>query len=490
MIFSWKKKEDPSAALAQFKPQPAKAREWVTRGKGIAAQGNHGTALVYLAMGVRLDPGELTTHEAMWEAALGHHRAGGKPASKDEIRQIEGTSAIDKFAMAEFAWMRDVNSLDRAMEAMTAAVAAGQTSWGSWIATRVLNLVRAHMAKKPSKKVWVRAKDLFAELDAWNEALACGQEAIRIDPSDGELQSELNQLSAARAIQQGGYSQTANEEGGFRANVKDLDKQRALEEAESISGGADVETRNLERARVEHEANPSSPDAINRYAQLLRRRQTTEDEERAYVVYMDGFQRLNEYRFRMLAGDIRLSQARRAVAKAEEDAAAKSGDAALAQALAQARTALLELEAGEYGERAEKYPTDRAIKFEYGRVLFTLGRTEDAMASFQAAKDEGRFRVAAAHLLGRCFSAEGWHTEAVGEFREALQAIDATSVERELDIRYDLMNSLIAAAKAEHNVEMAREAADICSAILRKDIAFRDIRARRKELDALVKELS
>ncbi|MFM9145541.1 MAG: hypothetical protein ACKORL_09325, partial [Phycisphaerales bacterium] len=35
----------------------------------------------------------------------------------------------------------------------------------------------------------------------------------------------------------------------------------------------------------------------------------------------------------------------------------------------------------------------------------------------------------------------------------------------------------------------AKEAAELCSAIVRKNIAFRDVRARRKEVDELVRTL-
>ena len=109
---------------------------------------------------------------------------------------------------------------------------------------------------------------------------------------------------------------------------------------------------------------------------------------------------------------------------------------------------------------------------------------------YDKAKDEAKYRVFAAHMLGKCFAAQGWHGEAVGEFKEALQALDAGNAERELEIKYDLMNSLIEQAKAEKNAQAARDAAEICSYILRKNIAFRDIRDRRKQVDALVKEIA
>lgn len=92
-------------------------------------------------------------------------------------------------------------------------------------------------------------------------------------------------------------------------------------------------------------------------------------------------------------------------------------------------------------------------------------------------------------MLGKCFSHEDWHQEAVGEFREALEHLDGAEKEREMPIRYDLMLSLIDLARDSNSIEDAREAAEICSAIVRKDIGYRDIRTKRKEVDALLKEL-
>jgi tetratricopeptide (TPR) repeat protein len=216
---------------------------------------------------------------------------------------------------------------------------------------------------------------------------------------------------------------------------------------------------------------------------------------------MKGFSETGEYRFRMAAGDIRIDQARRQVTETERGieqareqappgASPDEAVAPLAARLTEARKHLLDLQAGEYRQRAEKYPTDRALRFRLGEAEFELGNIADAMACFQSAKDEPKFKVRSGHLLGRCFASESWHVEAIGEYKEALAALDATEKERELAIRYDLMVSLLAHARAENSVDLAREALEICSSIARKDITFRDIRDRRREVDTLLKELS
>ena len=106
--------------------------------------------------------------------------------------------------------------------------------------------------------MFLNAMELFPELGAWDEALAAGIDALRLDPDDAKLENELKDISAQRAMDQGRYEEAAGEEGGFRKFVKDPEKQRELGESESIAGGLDVAGRNLERARKEYAESPAA----------------------------------------------------------------------------------------------------------------------------------------------------------------------------------------------------------------------------------------
>ncbi|MCE2875633.1 MAG: hypothetical protein LW625_08355 [Planctomycetaceae bacterium] len=445
MIFPWKKGGDASgqpgdaaakpAKGAAPEPQPEKAAKFIQHGMSIGQTGNHDYALQLLANAVKLDPGNMAAHHAMYEMAVKYIQAGGKPATGKDVKSVDdGSGNFAKLAAAEFIWMKDLNNLAHAMKLLEFAGKLKQVELGQWLAPRVLNLLRAQQAKKASKSVWVQGKTLFSAVDAWNEAFICGEAAVNMDPSDSALINE-------------------------------------------------------ERAKKDYEERPEVPEHVQKYATLLRKKQTPESEDEAHRVYLDGFTRLGEYRFRMAAGDIRIAQSRRALRAAQEKATAAPQDEALKAAAKAARDGNLELEGTEFAERMSKYPTDCGLKAEVGRIWFELGRYEDAMPCFQQAKDEAKYRVFAAHMLGRCFAAQGWHGEAVGEFKEAVQVLDAGNAERELDIKYDLMISLMEQAKAEKNAQAARDAAEMCSYILRKNIAYRDIRDRRKQVDALVKEI-
>lgn len=507
-LFGWKKSKEDEAAPTNgetvtgetngedassgdggaYQPDPAKARKWFTHARTAADSSNEEYALWCYANGIRFDPEEMAPHEEMYAAAVRYMSKGGKPAPRSEIRKLDGPHPVEHFAAAEFAWMRELRSATAALRVLDAAGKAQLNEFGRWIAPKVVNILRQQ--KKPSKNDFLKAMKLMGNVAAWDHAIGCGEIALSLDPTDGELQAELKNFAAQRAMDQGGYADTAGEEGGYRKFIRDADKQRELEEGESLSGSSSVEERNLARAKAEYEANPIIPDNINKYAVQLRKQGTPESEELAYKVWMQGYKDTNEYRFRAAAGDIKLARAERKVAQLKQKAEQSPDDPALQETLAKAQADLLAQKAEEFAERVSKYPTDRRLKFQTGEVMYALGRVEDAMANFQAAKEDPKLRVAAGHMLGLCFEKDGWHDVAIGEFKEAMENIDATNRDRELDIRYDLMISLINHARKDQSLDHAKEALEICSSIARKSITYRDIRQRRKEIDALIKELS
>ncbi len=488
MILPWKKND--ASKEQPFVPSADKARPFLERAAKARDQSSFEAALFYYANAMKHDPTNVVLYEQMYECAKQFHGVGGRPATSADMKPLEGPGPVDKLAIATLYWMREPNNLERALDMLQAAVSAHQTPFGGWAAPRVFNLLCIVQREKPNKKSLLKAKDLFIEVAAWEEAKLCVEAALKLDPADVQLDREFKQILAHRAIEASGYHKDGGAAGNFRGNVKDLDAQRALTENEAITGSAGTEERNLERAKAAYEANPTVPDNVNKYCLALKKMGTTEHEATAFRVYMKGFEDLKEYRFRMAAGDIKLARANRELSKTEEAAKAAPTDAQAAAKAAAVRKLVLDLQLTEYRDRSQHYPTDRVIKAELGRVLFELGQYEDAMSCLQLAKDEPRLKVAAAHMLGKCFAVSGWHSEAIGEFREALAALDVTQADREQDLKYDLMLSLIEVAKTEKSAQHARDAAEICSAILRKDIGYRDIRQKRKDLDALVKDLS
>lgn len=465
-----------------FTPQPEKAAKWFQHAKTAADSANYQYALECYANGMRLDPHSMTAHEAMFEVARRHLAGGGKPISSKQKKGLDDGTDVGRFAAHEYAWMSDLKNFKAAVQCLHAAIKAEQFDFGHWMATHVYALLRAQ--KKMGKKDLLLVMDLLGKVGAWNEALNVGELARQMDPADSDLANRLKNLAAQRVMEEGRYDE-AGEEGGYRKSIKDLDKQRELIEEESLAGGGGSEERNLDRAKAAFEENPTQSDTVNRYAQLLKKSGAPEDVEEARNVYLRAYEATNEYRFRMQAGDMDIERLAARVRELEP----KAGDPAIAPRLEEAKTALRKKQLEEYEERVGKYPTDRFRKYELGRVQYDLGRYEDAMAQFQASKDEPKLSARATHMLGRCFLQEGWFGEAVAEFQEAAKAVENVDRDYALVVKYDLMLALMGQAKADRNADLAREARTICSEIARRNITYRDIKDRRKEVDELIAEL-
>ena len=492
-LFGKKNKDETTPngddAPKHFEAQPEKATKWFQHAATMAEASNHETAMIYYASGLRFDPANEDALTKSLEVAVKHAQEGGKRLSAKSLRSLEGPDPIDKMIVALTQWLSDIQNASLAIKALDSTVTADQPSTGRFLAGHVLGVVRR--GKKPTKAQFISVKDASRSLEAWDVALAAGHSAIELDPTDGSLDHEIKDLSAQRAMSQGGYEEAAGKEGGFRQFVKDMDKQQELEQEESIAGAGGGGERVLERARERYEESPDVAENINRYGTLLRRLGTPEGMKIAEEVFMQGYKKTKEYRFRMTAGDIRMQRYTARIRSCEESLELNPPDSdAIKERIEKLNSDLLAFEHKEYQDRADKYPTDRSIRFHLGEVALRQGDIETAMGCFQKAKDEPKLRAAAGHLLGRCFAHEQWHSEAADEYRDVLAKIDATEADRELEVRYDLMLTLIELARNESSAEHAREALEICSGIARQDITYRDIRDKRREIDELARSLS
>jgi len=345
-------------------------------------------------------------------------------------------------------------------------------------------------SKKPTKAQLVPFIDQFEGAGAYEKAVEIGEAALRLDPSDANLQARIRNLSAQATMNKGSYEESANQEGGFRASIRDVNKQKQLSEDEAIAASEDAQRSRLDRAREQYEADPADQANIVRFGDLLRREGTEEAEKKAIAVYLKGFKDTGQYRFRVAAGDIKLGMERRKLRRRRQELeAAGGGDAESMAKLEQAERELGELEVREYRERVEQYPTDLGLKYALGEKLYHTKRYEEAIPALQEALDDARYRARTQHLIGLCFLRNQWFEEAVESLRIAAELYEIKDDDKHLEMRYDLMDALEHFAREHDDLDAADEAARLASGIALKQINFRDIRTRRETLRDLVKSL-
>jgi tetratricopeptide (TPR) repeat protein len=285
-----------------------------------------------------------------------------------------------------------------------------------------------------------------------------------------------------------GFDQ-AGEEGGFRRNIRDLDKQKALEEEEGVVKSDETVDRIVARAKVEWEERPEDSPSILKYVKALAQRRKGDDEKLALDLLERTYERTREYRFREFADQIRVRQGRWKVAMARKavqqtpDSETAKGAAAAAQ---QDFTELL-VRVGEGLVAA--YPTDLSKKYELGKAYFALERYEDAIGMFQEAQSDAKRRTEVLGYLGKSFQSIGWQDAAIDTYRKALESRPDMDDEVTMGLRHGLMSALEAHAREQRDAEAADEAYKLASSIAMQNFNYRDIRERRQSIKSLLDEL-
>jgi tetratricopeptide (TPR) repeat protein len=146
---------------------------------------------------------------------------------------------------------------------------------------------------------------------------------------------------------------------------------------------------------------------------LLCRNEADAPENEAVEILTKAFEASREYRFKLRADDIRMKQLKRKERELEA-----GGDAEAHQAH---KIKQMNFELEVFAERAQEYPTDLRLHYEYGFRLFRMRRYDDAIPVLQEARNEPKVRLLCSLYLGRCFFEKGYHGQAAETFRKAIE---------------------------------------------------------------------
>lgn len=482
-----KPSSDGPVATGGFEPEPEKALRFFERAKTVHQTGSHEYAMQLWLQGLRFDPGSMNGLEGYFQSATQHAEKSGGKVSRETAKVFDGKTPVEKFLLTLLAWSMKIKDASLAVKSTEGAAALDLAETAFWIGERALVLSRAEA--KPRKENFTRLMEAFAKVGAYDKAAEAGDSAMKVDPADGELSNRVRNMSAQSTMAKGGFDQTGKA-GGFRANIRDLDKQRALEDADRIVKTEETIDRLIATSKLAYEQRPGDLPVITQYAKHLRERGRPEDEETAYRVLEQAYQETKQFRFRQEMGELRLRRAARAVRKHREAAEASPENAELIEKANQATAQYRKMEIEEYKLRVDAYPTDLGLKYELGRKYFSAGEYEDAIALLQEAQSDPKIRGVVRGMLAECFLKIGWLDEAIQTYRDAIDIQgDMGSPENMLNLRYGLVVALQEKATKERDPGAASEGFKLASTIAIQQISYRDVRARREALKALIAEL-
>lgn len=478
---------EPSAEVeaAAFEADAVKAAKFFERAKTVHESTNFEYAATLWLQGLRQDPTDMAGLEGFVRSAQAYAAESGKDKpSKDQASNFGGKGTLEKYLEALLGWGMKPGDVGRGMRVLEHAGELELAGPGKWLGERVLAAALGERAKKGEL---VKLMGALEATGAFDLAVRAGEAALLVGGAgDATLEAEVRNMAAQATMTRGGYEKTG-EEGGFRGNIKDLEKQRQLEEEERLVKSEATVDRLVEVSKADYESRPTDRNAIAKYARALQERGRPEDEKAAFELLMKAYQELKEFRFRQGAGELRLRHARRKVAELKERA--KGGDAKATEEHRAAHEKFLKMELEELKLRIENYPTDLGLKLETGIRHFLLGENEEAISLFQEARNDSRNKGRALNYLGLSFLRVGWVEEAVATLREALESTESSDSEQGMEMRYNLMGALERKAREQKELKSAEEAYRIASGIAIQQIGYRDVRAKRDELKGLVESL-
>ncbi len=441
--------------------QAAKSKPFFDRAAQVAETGNWDYAIEMYLQGINREPQAVERgHEKLREVALRRKASGGKSAGfLDKMKRKGGKTPDLALHNAEWLMSRDPGDMSYWRLIVQAAKAGQWPDVARWAGKCLYELNRA--LPKPSKEVYGFLAQTYTDMKLWPEAVTACQAALNLDPSNGELQNMMRNVSAQATIEKGRYDQ----EGSFTKSVKDMDKQIELLKQDQLSADEGFLEGQIRKARAAYEAEPTVAGKITGLVDALTRIEDEGYENEAIDVLTKAHADTGVYRFKMRIGDIRERQLKRRYSKL-----AKGEDKAAAQ---QAAKELLAFQLTEYAERAANYPTDLGLKYELGRLHLAAGQYDEAIAVLQQARRDPKRRIAAMSYLAQAFYKKGWFGEAAEFYEQALNSELNENQTKEL--KYSLGVVYEAQGKNDQALEQFSEVAQI-------DFNFRDVRDRIERL--------
>ncbi len=288
-------------------------------------------------------------------------------------------------------------------------------------------------------------------------------------PNDNEIFMALKNLSARKTLNEGGYEALADGTGSYRDILKDKEQAVRLEQENRQVKAQDTTEELLKDWEGRLQTDPNNLKMLRNLAETYSQRK---DFDRA-LSYFDRMAVVDGGTDSALQKQIGETKVRRFDFLLEKLDPAAPDYAEKAEQIKAEREAF-QLE--ECKARAEKYPTDTAIRFELGQLYYEAGKYSEAIPEFQKSQSNPHKKIPSMIYLAKCFAARGMNDIAAKRLQEALKEKPAFDEEKK-----DLVHTL---GVLYEKMGKKDEAMEQFKAIYEIDAGYRDVGKRVEDFYA------
>ena len=265
---------------------PKKAKTFFDRAVTVHQSGSHEYAMQMWLNGLRWDPSSMDGLNGFLKSSEVFAVENPKKGVSKETKSAVATKGdLGKYisALLDFGLKR----MDTAT-AIKVTAAAAKVNLSETVKTLGEHALKLALNDPKQKKdMFVKLLEAFDAAGAYKLAAVAGENACRLDPADGDLQHRVRNMLAQSTMSSGGYDDT--EQGGFRKNIRDADKQLQLEQEDSLAQTGTTKDAIVARTQKEYEARPEDVPSLEKYAKALMARGKGPDELKAMTLFNQAY---------------------------------------------------------------------------------------------------------------------------------------------------------------------------------------------------------
>jgi tetratricopeptide (TPR) repeat protein len=313
------------------------------------------------------------------------------------------------------------------------------------------------------KEVSIRLSEAYTAIGDNSKAESVFAALMKHYPHDPQLNEMAKNISASRTLKEGGYQNLADGTGSFRQALKNKDEATRLEQESRITKDSAQAENLIEQYVARLATEPGNLKLLKNVAEL-------------YAQQKDFYNAIHYYN--LIEGipgamDATLEQARNEVIVKRFNQVIEQLDPALGDHEQQKADLTAQRDAfvlDDCRSRVERYPTDKAIRFELGVIYYNQGKLAEALPEFQQAENHPHKRLPAMLYSARCLAARNMNDMAARKLQAALKEKAGFDDERK-ELLYTLGCVLEKSGKVAEAITQFEQIYEV-------DMKFRDVAAR------------
>ena len=296
-----------------------------------------------------------------------------------------------------------------------------------------------------------------------DQAIQCGDEALRIDPSRSDAQDLIKSAAVSNTMQSGNWE----EDGDYRSKLKDESQTISLEQSSRM---VNDQTTLLTLIESTIQSIEETPENIGNYKNLADYYYRSDQLEKAILSIQKGretpagkidatLEELEDkYRREVFLSKIK---------NLEETLKLNPQKVEIQEALDQERQNYLSYKLERAKALVEKYPNEYALRFELGVLLFDQGCFKESIQHFQLSQKGSKIKQKSIFYLGRALMQDGKYDLAIEQLEQVKGTLNSMN-----ELKKEVVYNLGIAYENANNPEASITAFKLLYA---NDISYKDV---------------